>query len=111
MTAREEIAAALNTVDGVTASPYPRQETRVGVAHVRRGRSDKAANGMGLVETWQVWICTGQTLDKAEEWVDKHHDAIVAALARRVLVLRSVTPAETTIGTTKTNVIIYEGTR
>ena len=108
--ARAEIAAAASSVDGVSCAPYFRQSTRTGDAVVRLGRKDAASNGFGMVTVWQVWIVLPQALADAEKWIDSHDEDIRTALDRELSVT-SVLPAETTFGTSTTNVVIYEGNR
>lgn len=108
--ARNEIATAVSSVEGVSCTPYFRQNSRTGDASVKLARLDPASNGFGMVAVFQVWIALPQDLTAAEKWIDDHHAAIADAL-RREWVLTAVTPAEFVIGTSSINGVIYEGTR
>lgn len=110
MAARDDIAAAASTVEGINCTPFYRQSTKSGDAHVRRGPDNRDASGFGFMTTWQVWVVLSQDLTSTEKWIDANGAALTAALRREMTVL-SLTPTELLIGATTTNGVIAEGTR
>lgn len=111
--ARTAIADAASSVVGVNCRPYYRQSLKPGDACVRLSVRNKAANGFGYVNTWQVWLALPQDVAAAEKWLDEHGPALEAALEREFLGgIRTVTPADLILaGGTATNGVIYEGAR
>lgn len=112
MSAREDIAAAVSAVPGVTCTPTYRQSLGPGDAMVRLARTVPADNGFGHINTWQVWIGLPQDLATAEEWIDAHAAALLAAVAPE-LAGTSLTPADLVVlpGGPVVNGLILEGAR
>lgn len=106
---REEISAAVNTVAGISCSPYYVQSVGAGEASVRYGQTEHPDRFGGIV-TWEVVLGLPQDVADAERLIDKHSKAIKDAL-RPVLVVRRSYAARSTFGTTQTNVLVIEGTR
>ncbi len=67
---RQAIADAASTVAGVTCTPQYRLSLNPGDACVRLTVANRAANGFGFVNTWQVWVALSQDLATAEAWLD-----------------------------------------
>lgn len=110
MSAREEIAAAANTVAAVTAKAFYRQTTKPGDAWVRRDRTEYPNKFGGLV-TWQVLVIIPQNLAAAEKWIEDNQLALVTAL-REELIVRSARPADLVIDAgAPVPVLIIEGQR
>jgi hypothetical protein len=109
-TTREAIAAAAETVTGVSCSAYRRQslKPRDGfVAFAKRTPDD----AIGFTDTWQVWIALAQDVATAEKWIEDHVDQLAAALSTEMTVT-SITPTEFTIpGASPVNGVVVEGDR
>jgi hypothetical protein len=103
-TAKTEIAAAITA--GVPASVVRcgtkyRQTTRPGDAWPRLAARNRAANGFGYLDTWEVVVVLPQDLGAAEEWLDAHLDELLEALnVARVFVrgVETATPTELILG-------------
>jgi hypothetical protein len=79
-TARAEITAALNTIDGVKCYPARPSTPRTGDAWLRwqADRGDDSAGGFDHV--WRIVIVTPQGEAAADAWVDDHIDDVLTAL-------------------------------
>ncbi|GAB7003918.1 hypothetical protein JCM18899A_13900 [Nocardioides sp. AN3] len=108
---RQAIADAASTVAGVTCTPQYRLSLNPGDACVRLTVANRAANGFGFVNTWQVWVALSQDLATAEAWLDGHLNELAAALDP-VLFVSSLTPSELVLaGGAVTNGVVVEGQR
>lgn len=106
---RQEISSAVNTVDGISCTPYHRQSAAAGDASVRFASTNYPDKFGGIV-TWEVVVGLPQDVATAEKFIDSKSPAIRAALAE-VITVRRVYPARSTYDTTQTNVLVIEGTR
>ena len=111
MGAREEIAAAANTVTGISVSPYYRQGLTTGDGFVSMGPRTRGDNGFGFVVTWFVLVALPQEIKAAEQWLDANLADLMEALEDEVFV-QSVSPDTFTFrdGST-TNAVSITGTR
>lgn len=108
---RQAIAAAASTVEGIHCSPYFRQSLAVGQGSVRLNLANRSANGIGFVNTWQVWVALSQDVATAERWLDEHLDELATALDAE-LIVTTITPAELAFaGGGSINGVIVEGAR
>lgn len=89
---RTQLAAAANTVDGVKCTPTYTQLSRVGQACVRRDRIDYP-NAFGGVASWNVVVCLGQDMGRAEAFFDDTVPALVEALGE-VMQVKSAAPQQ-----------------
>jgi len=89
---RQAISDAMNTVAGITCSPYYRQVTKAGEAMVRIDRT-VYPDSLGGLATWQVVVILPQDVVAAEKYLDEKTDALVAA-AWTQMAVGSVTPSE-----------------
>lgn len=80
MSAREAIAAAASTVDGITVTPYFNQDMTVGNGRVRWDRTEHP-NKFGGTATWQVVMNLPADLASAEKWMERTLPAIRDAVA------------------------------
>lgn len=81
MTARDEIAAAVNTVDGLNCSTYARQTPKTGDAWVSIGSVNAADNGWGYVTTWEVRVaCPQASRAEVERYAERLLPALLPAL-------------------------------
>lgn len=87
---RTVLAAAANTVPGITGQPYFVQTTAPGVALVRLGRIEYP-NPFGGVSFWDVVLTLPQDLATSEHYFEKKVPALRDALAE-VLVVKTITP-------------------
>jgi len=115
MSARDALAAAASSVDGVTCTSFYRQITRPGDACVRLGEITADQSGLSASRTWQIWVALSEDTQSAERWIETHHAALKAALDDEWRFSRA-TPSQLVQGSTRTqtltvNGIIYEGTR
>lgn len=108
MGAREDIAAAASSVDGVSVSATYRQVTKTGEGYVRLG-TVATSNGQ-RVATWEVLIVLGQDLATAETWHEGHVPALFDALKRQLYGV-SMTFGQIQFDTTLTNGVVISGTR
>jgi hypothetical protein len=109
MSARDEIAAAANTVAAVKVAPFYRQSAKPGTGWVRRDRTEYPNKFGGLV-TWQVLVVLPQALADAEKWMEDNQLALVNAV-REALIVRSARPAELVVDSGSVPVLIIEGQR
>jgi hypothetical protein len=87
------VATSITTEAGpVNVTPYRRNLTPLeGFVHfVRRVRPP---NGLGWMDTWQIWICLYQDAAASEEWLDANLPDLLDAL-RPHLVVTSAFVAE-----------------
>lgn len=110
MTVREDIATAASSVAGVNVTPYYRQNLKVGSGFVRLDARTRPDNGLGWLDTWQVWIAIPADIEAAEKWIEGKQDALLAALDAEMIV-SSLTPSDLTIGQTTTPGIVVSGVR
>lgn len=112
MSARDELAAAVNTVAGVTCKPYPNQNLAPGQGFVRRGLRAPDASGLpgAWLDTWEVWIALSQDIASAEKRLDELLDDLAAAL-RPHLHLTAITPSELVVGASSVPGVILAGVR
>ncbi|HEY0889655.1 MAG TPA: hypothetical protein VGE38_08605 [Nocardioides sp.] len=108
---RQAIAAAANTVTGISCTPYHRQSLKPGDGCVRLANRKRSATGFGYVDTWQVWVALAQNVADAEKWLDDHTTELADALEAEISV-QSITPAQLQIGAgAAVNGVIVEGAR
>lgn len=110
MSAREEIAAAASTVDGLSVTPYYQQSTRTGDGFVRLDERVRDESGFGFMDTWHVVITLGQDMTSAERWIEDNSSVIINAL-KRELEITSLIPTEILVGATVLSGIIVVGNR
>lgn len=96
--AREAIASAASGVEGVSVSPYYRQQLRAGTGSVRFVRVRKPDNGFGWLYEWSVSIATSANAKTHEVWMENHLEEVCEALGRE-LDIQSASDAE----------LVYEG--
>lgn len=110
MSAREDIADAANTVDGLNVTPAFRQVTKPGEGFVSWNGSDRDDSGFGFIDRWSVWIAASQDRVTAELWIEENLPAILDAL-RPELVVTTANPTEMILGTGSINGLVIEGNR
>lgn len=82
---RQELADAVNGVNGITCSPYYRQATSPGSAFVRRDHTSYP-NRLGGIVTWQIVVMLPQDLVGAEKKTDELTPLLRAAIGRSLSV-------------------------
>jgi hypothetical protein len=97
MSTREDIAAAVSTVEGVNVTPFHRQSLKTGDGFVRLSVRTRPSNGFGWIDTWEVWIAVPAGIAAAEKWIDEKADALLEALAPEMQV-QTMTPFDLTVG-------------
>jgi NADPH-dependent ferric siderophore reductase len=110
VTAREEIAAAASTADGVDCSPLYRLVSNPGQAYVEWLRDD-FPNKFGGESYYGVVVALPQDLAAAQAWIEEHKAALWVACAeamevtqvRPELVLQTDNPSQ--------RVVVVEGHR
>ena len=110
MTIREDLATAASSVAGITVTPYFRQNLKVGNGFVRLNERVKPENGLGWLDTWEVWIAAPADIEAAEKWIEAKQDALLQALDAEMIV-SSLTPSELTLGSTTAPGIVVRGVR
>lgn len=97
MTAREEIAAAARTVEygdddtSLDVTEYYRQSVRPGTGFVRLADKNRAENGFGYIDTWDVLVALPQDIVSAEKFIEQIQGPLLAAL-EGVMHVQSLTP-------------------
>jgi hypothetical protein len=107
---RAEIAAAMNAVEGIHATPYFRQTTRPGQAFVRLARWRRDTSGFGFMVTWEIFVILPQDLAGAETYLDEKLPELTEA-AEAVLILTTVTPSRLALDSGHVPVVVIEGNR
>jgi hypothetical protein len=110
MTARDELAAAASTIDGITVTAGFRQVTAPGDGFVQRSTIATDPSGFGWLQTWRIFVCAGQDMAAAEAFYDEHAAQLLTALRRQLLDL-ALEPQELVYGTATTNALVLTGTR
>jgi hypothetical protein len=105
---RADLAAAVNTIEGLNCTPYYRVLSKPGEACVRLAKWTPGDTGFGYVVRWRVYIALSQDLVTAEKWLDDNLPLIAQAL-EDVWVPGEITPAELIFDTAAINGVIYEG--
>lgn len=85
--ARQAIAAAASTVDGITCTPYFIQSTEPGAAMVRLDRIEYP-NPFGGVCYWNVVVMLPQDQQAAEQYIEQHIPAVRDAIAPELVIDR-----------------------
>lgn len=83
--ARQALAAAASTVDGVECSPTYEIQTTPGQAHVQWLRTDYP-NQLGGWDYWGVVVTLPQDAAAAQAWIADHKAALVEALREEMYV-------------------------
>jgi len=110
MTAREEIATAASTVDGVSVTPYYRTPLPM-KGYVRLALSSPdSAFPKEMVDTWEVVIPIGQDPVQAEKKIDDIRGALLDAL-RPVLYITGLEPVTLTYDGAQITALSITGTK
>ncbi|HSX66670.1 hypothetical protein [Nocardioides sp.] len=87
MTSRDVIAGAINNagIPGaagatVNVTARYRQTLTPFEGFVRLARKAIDDSRLGFMDTWQIWLALPQDVATAEEWIDNHGDALLAAV-------------------------------
>lgn len=92
MTAREEIAAAVSTVAGVTCTPYYEGASDDGAAYVELAR-DEYPNEFGGETYWEVIVLMPTDQKEAQHFYESNRWPVVRALKEsRALVVTGTRP-------------------
>jgi hypothetical protein len=111
VSAREAIAAAASTVDGITVTPYFRQVATPGQGHVRLAQSAPDSKfPRDFVDTWEVVIPLVQDIAAAEKRIDSIRNELLSALAAEMHVV-SLVPTELVFDTGSVPGVVITGTR
>jgi hypothetical protein len=109
-TAREAVATAASTVDGVDVAAKYRQSLTAYTGFVKWNGRQRDDSGFGWMDSWQVWLALPQDVKTAEQWLADHLDELVSAVDDE-LVVTSAIPADLVLPGGSTNGLIIEGTR
>ena len=96
MSVREDIAAALSTVDGVTGYAYRPDTARSGDGWALLSRLERDAATTFMV-TWRVLVLLSPDERTASHWIDAHATLLFEAL-EPVAFVGSFEPVEVPIG-------------
>lgn len=110
MTARDEIAAAASTVAGVECSPFYEFQTTPGQAFVQWVRTEYP-NRLGGEDYWAVIVTLPADPVAAQEWVEQHKGALVAALQGEMVVTQALPQLVTETDNPSKKVLAVEGHR
>lgn len=109
--AREVLAAAASTVEGISVTPWFRQTTKAGQGMVRLDRRIRDESGLPYFNNvWQVLIVLPQDIAAAEKYLEQKLDALLEALSEQMAV-STATPQQLAIDTGTVPVVVIEGTR
>lgn len=108
--AREAIAAAANTVEGVNISPWYRQSTKAGDGFVSLSRSERDSSGFGFMNKWEVLVALPQDLRDAEKRFAALVDGLVEAVAAEIVVT-AFYPSNLSLDTALVPCFVIEGSR
>jgi hypothetical protein len=110
MSAQDEVAAAASTVTGVDVTAHYRQSLKTGDGFVKWEGRTRGDEGLGWIDTWQVWIALPQDVKSGQAWLTEHLEQLIDAIDD-VLVVTAAAPRELLLGSKPTNGLIIEGTR
>lgn len=85
MSTRTDLAAAANTVDGITAHPYVVGDTEPGTVYPRLERIEYP-NPFGGINHWNVVLVLPQDLAASEQYVETKLPALKAALDPHIVI-------------------------
>ena len=94
MTARDEIAAAASTVDGVECAAFYQAATEPGAAWVERTSTQYTQNlhpSYGAKAYWRVTVVMPDDVVAAEEWIEANQQTLVEAI-HEAMTVQSATP-------------------
>lgn len=80
MNDRQEIAALLSTVEGVTGRKFRPTGLKTGVAWPLLDSLNRDDQSGQFAATWRVVVILPEDEQKASEWFDSHHEPIADAL-------------------------------
>lgn len=109
MTAREEIAAAASTADGIECAPFYRVLSKPGQAYVTWLRDESP--GFGAEEYWGVVVCLPQDTAAAQLWVEEHKDALRTACMEALDVTQIRPDIDLQTDNQSQKVVVLEGHR
>lgn len=112
VTAREEIAAAASTVDGITCTPYYAGADGTGAAYVELLR-DEFDNRYAGVTFWAVRVNVPDDTTQAQQWYETHRKPLTEALwdARALVVTGTHPEIQLPTDGPATKVMVVEGHR
>ncbi|MET9313825.1 hypothetical protein ABZX12_18590 [Kribbella sp. NPDC003505] len=110
MTAREEIAAAASTVEGVECSPTYQVQTTPGQAYVQWMRTEYP-NRLGGEDYWAVIVTLPSDAAAAQEWIEAHKAALVAALKTELIVTQALPQISPETDNPSKKILAVEGHR
>lgn len=107
---RSAIAAAANTVDGITVTEYFRQTTTPGQGYVVFERADRDDTGFGLMVTWSILIFLPSDFGSSEVFEEGVLPSLIAALASELRV-STITHASVNLDGSAVPCVVIEGVR
>jgi hypothetical protein len=111
MSAREDLAAAASSVDGITVTPYLQQYSKPGRGYVRTAQLAPDTRFAPLyVATWEVVIPLGQDHVQAEKLLDRWAVPLLVALAPHLRAV-TLTPVSITYDEAQVDGLVINGTR
>ena len=110
MTARDEIAAAASTVEGVECSARYEVQTTPGQAHVQWMRTEYP-NRLGGEDYWAVIVTLPQDAAAAQEWIEQHKGPLVKALGTELVVTQALPQIVPETDNPSKKVLAVEGRR
>lgn len=108
--ARDEIAAAASTADGVECSPKYLLLSKPGQAYVQWLRDDYP-NQFGGESYWGVVVCLPQDTAAAQEWIEAHRVALWEACGPAMLVTQMRPEVHLMTDNQSQKVLVVEGHR
>lgn len=87
MSARQDIANALNTVAGINVYPGFRESTKIGDGWIDL-MAMQPADDFGYINTWHITIVMPQQINAEEVWLDNNLEALAEAVKRELFLQR-----------------------
>lgn len=109
--ARAALAGQVETVAGLSCTPYYRQTTKAGDAMVRMASISRDDSGFGFMVTWQVVLILPSDFKASEKYLEEKIDDLIAAVGEEMIVT-GVTPQELVFDNgTSIPAVVIEGAR
>lgn len=108
MSTRIELAGAATVPNVSNVTPSYRQSMKTGDGFVRFALRERASNGFGYIDKWEVWVAIPQDFAAAEKWLDDNIQTITDAIGT-VMTVTQVTPSELALGSNTVNGVIFAG--
>lgn len=108
MSDRDDIAAALNAVEGINVYPGFRESTKVGNGWITLAKM--TPQEFGYIKDWKVTIVIPNQITAAEEWMDGYLEVLAEAVKRQLEVTQ-ILPTQISVSGTTVYAVVIQGVR